>query len=130
MEGSTRNSHWGEWIIARSRFVGFRRQLDLATAVGCSENQLCRWKAMATPPATVHCGFDTTLAAALKVDRKTLFTDYANYSPETAPLSNQDNEADEIPIRAEIAAAAERLAGAELRALGATARALLSATAA
>jgi len=70
---SKKSNHWGTWIIARARFVGFRRQSDLAKAVGCSAQTLSKWAGMAKPPEQMRRGHDEALARSLKIDRATLF---------------------------------------------------------
>lgn len=77
---------WGEWIQQRSQFVGFKRQQDLAEAVGCAPERLSRWAQLLTPPKRMLKGFDRTLAAALQTTRQILFQDYASTSPDSAPI--------------------------------------------
>jgi hypothetical protein len=77
--------HWGDWVLARSRFVGFRRQRDLARDVGCRPEQLSRWLQSPVPPQRMSKGFDHRLALALDSTRRVLFTDYVAIAPDAAP---------------------------------------------
>src|SRR4051812_1726073 len=77
-------SHWGQWVIARSEFIGFKRQDDFARAVGCQRGQIQRWAAMQNPPKQMRKGFDRSLARALRTSLKVLFTDYKTTPPDRA----------------------------------------------
>jgi len=87
MASETRN-HWGEWIGGRSLHVGYRRQKDLADAVGCERTQLYKWKKMSEPPFRMHRGLDRRLVIALRTDAFTLFSGYATIDPKHAPIVN------------------------------------------
>jgi len=78
--------HWGDWIKARSSRVGYRRQRDLADAIGCERTLLYKWFKMALPPVRVKKGFDTGLASALRTDREMLFHAWRFTTVEEAPL--------------------------------------------
>lgn len=82
---ATKAVRWGDWVLARSRVVGFRRQLDLAASIGCSEDTLSAWMQLKEPPKRMRKGFDQSMAAALQTTRETLFNDYTTVSPEEAP---------------------------------------------
>jgi transcriptional regulator with XRE-family HTH domain len=92
---SGRVKRWGEWIVARSRAVGFRRQKDLAQAVGCSEDQLSRWAQSAEPPARITKGFDTALARALQLPKRTVFVNWRNEAPDAEPFLTLPDHAGE-----------------------------------
>lgn len=70
------SNHWGTWLLERSRYIGFRRNLDLASTVGCSQNQLSKWMQMREPPVRVLKGLDQRLAFALETTRSALFTEW------------------------------------------------------
>ena len=72
-------------MLARSKRVGYRRKKDLAAAVGSSNNQLTKWLQMERPPDQMRKMFDHNLAAALKIDRRTLFLDWEEMNPGDAP---------------------------------------------
>src|SRR5689334_15568652 len=74
--------HWGQWVWARAEAHGYRRQQDLAEAIGCGRTQLSKWTAMERPPKRMRKGFDVALARALNVSPRTLFTDYSDIDPE------------------------------------------------
>lgn len=80
-----RKRHWGQWVAARAEFVGFKRQEDLAGAVGCTRERIVRWVSLESPPAQMRKGFDRTLLRALWTDRQMLFHDFAAVSPDAAP---------------------------------------------
>lgn len=80
------NKHWGDWIKARSHFVGFARQLDFAKAVGCSPDQIQKWSKLEEPPQQMRKGFDDSLARALKIDRRFLFSGWRGFDPNDAPV--------------------------------------------
>ncbi|HEX4056000.1 MAG TPA: hypothetical protein VHX86_17180 [Tepidisphaeraceae bacterium] len=75
---------WGEWLSRRADFIGYKRQADLAAAVGCKRERIVRWYAAKTPPAKMRKGFDRALAAALQTTVHMLFHDYVNIAPEVA----------------------------------------------
>ncbi len=77
--------HWGKWVRARSRHVGFLSAPTLAKAVGCTADRATRWMLMRRPPLHMRKGFDAALAAALRVDQRTLFTEYASVDPTAEP---------------------------------------------
>jgi hypothetical protein len=66
--------HWGQWVASRAEFLGFKRQADLARAVGTTRERIARWCAMERPPRQMRKGFDEKLAAVLEVDREILYT--------------------------------------------------------
>lgn len=72
---------WGEWILVRGRLVGFRRQKDLADAIGCTQGQLSRWVQMTSPPA-MRKGFDQKLANSLLTTTDILFNQWQQIPPE------------------------------------------------
>jgi hypothetical protein len=79
-------NRWGEWIVGRWKFLGYRRFTDLSSAIGCSHDVIFRWRLMSTPPDAIRKGFDAELIIALRTDRWTLFNAYASIAPEAAPL--------------------------------------------
>ena len=82
---------------------------------------------MASPPVGLRKGFSAKLAAALKVDPQTLFSEYVNLKPsEGSVVSPQIEER----FRHQISNAASQLNGERLRALNAAANGLLSGSAA
>lgn len=76
--------HWGEWLIQRSRVVGFRRHMDLAQAVGCTPERITQWGSSSKPPDQMRKGFDAKLAYALQTTRKMLFEDWQTTPPDQA----------------------------------------------
>jgi hypothetical protein len=84
-----KNIHWGEWMIERSRFVGFRNQRELSEAVGCRDEQVSRWHKMSQPPRQMRKGFDRNLAAALKVEPQMLFSGWATANPQGTSFIDQ-----------------------------------------
>jgi hypothetical protein len=74
--------HWGQWVASRSEFLGFKRQADLARAVGTTRERIARWCAMEQPPRQMRKGFDEKLAAALRVDRGVLYTGWQHVKPD------------------------------------------------
>lgn len=82
---SPSNVHWGSWIKDRAKAVGFLRDSDFATAVGCCRKQLVNWFSFSAPPAHMRKGFDASLIAALKTDRETLFVNFSSIPASTAP---------------------------------------------
>jgi hypothetical protein len=123
-------NHWGQWAKARAFFVGFRNQGTLADAVGCTRTQLCRWFSMEVPPTEMRKGFDASLCRVLRVDRFTLLANYASADPhgtfEYVPESPALPTLPEAQQRRKIVAASQFLDGEKLRALSATAEALVS----
>jgi len=87
-------NHWGEWVIARWKFLGFRRLADLSTAVGCNPNLLTVWHQSESPPNSMRKGFDLALVRALRTDRMTLFGLYATIAPEDAPVIEPPRDVD------------------------------------
>jgi len=86
---------------------------------------------MNVPQKNMRKGFDEALCRELKTDMQTLFNDYVNVAPESAPIvPATPTLVDEVSLRNEISAAVERLSGPCLQALTFTTRALLSAMAA
>jgi len=84
MERTPTSHHWGEWVLSRSRYVGYRLQQDLARQVGCTEEQISRWVNMIVPPNQMRKGFDRKLACALKTSPDMLFNQWENTPPEKA----------------------------------------------
>jgi hypothetical protein len=64
--------------------VGFKRQEDLARAVGTSRQHLVKWLRLASPPRRMRKGFDQSLASALQTTTHILFSEYATKYPEEA----------------------------------------------
>lgn len=54
-------NHWGNWVRRRMFFLGYRRNKTFAGLVGCEQNQVSRWLAMAEAPAGLRKGFDAAL---------------------------------------------------------------------
>lgn len=105
MAGTTRNQidqpakeqgAWGEWIVRRWRFLGFKRIVDLSSTVGCSPDLLTRWHNSRFPPETIRKGFDVALIVALRTDRWTLFNAYASIAPEDAPVIDPPRDVDRV----------------------------------
>jgi len=125
------DKHWGRWVKERALVVGFRGNKSFVSAVGCQRKILSMWLDRDTPPREMRKGFDVALCRALKTDGKTLFNDYVNVTPESAPIVQvTPAQVNEVSLREEIAAAADRLTGPSLQVLTATTRALLSVAAA
>ena len=81
--------HWGTWISRRADFVGFKRQQDLAVAIGCSRTQLDKWFKLESPPSKMRKGFDRSLASALIVTREILFSEWSGIAPENAKVYSE-----------------------------------------
>jgi hypothetical protein len=77
--------HWGKWVQQRSRFVGFRRQIDFAKSIGCSTKQVQKWEAMGVPPTRMRKGFGESLAKALSTTPPVLFSQWSKVPPEHKP---------------------------------------------
>jgi hypothetical protein len=92
------STHWGNWVRSRMVYVGFRRQMSLAQAIGCTQNQMCRWLAMETPPDRMRRGHDAALCRVLHTDAYTLFTNFVNVSPFTAPMLNAPDPSQLAPM--------------------------------
>jgi transcriptional regulator with XRE-family HTH domain len=118
---------WGDWLDRRARHLGIKRHATLAAKVGCSHDQLARWMQMESPPSRMQKGFDESLAAALNVTPRTLFTDYQNVAPEDAPTLDptcgSGTSAD--ALKRQVHAVVELLHGDGLRELPDRGRALL-----
>jgi len=106
-------AHWGAWVKTRARFVGFSRDGDLASSIGCSRERLSRWVQHATPPRMFK-GFDRRLALALRTDHDTLFVHWAKTDATQSPLLAVANPES---LRRRARAAVELLDGEELRKL-------------
>jgi hypothetical protein len=119
---------WGDWLKRRMRHVGFIRQIDCAAAVGCSENQLCRWFSLSTPPNRICKGYDAALARALKIDRQMLMRGWSEVIPEEARSISAVAE-DEAPLRRKVLAIVELLGADQLREVHDHGRKLLAAVA-
>ena len=117
-------AHWGNWLRERSRAVGILRLADLAGEIGCTPNQLSRWLASVSPPARMLKGFDCALARALKTDRRTLFSGFAQVDPSDAPVLDEPNDRPGDDLRSEIKSAIESMEEPSLRVVRATAMAL------
>ncbi|MEI8196717.1 MAG: hypothetical protein WCI73_12535, partial [Phycisphaerae bacterium] len=76
------HNHWGAWLLARARYVGFHRHGDLAIAVGCRREQIARWGAMRTPPNQMRKGFDLSLSDTLQTTRSMIFSDWKYNAPD------------------------------------------------
>lgn len=79
-----RRENWGDWVVARSRHVGFLRNIDLAAAVGCTPERITQWSASKVPPRHMRKGFDQKLAYALQTTKQVLFTDWKTTAPDQA----------------------------------------------
>lgn len=127
---------WGTWINRRIYALGFHSQNSFTHAVGCSLSRLHQWIAMPTPPKQMRKNFPAKLAAALRTDVQTLFTDYPTIDPTTLPLApvaslalaNSPGESEEL-WRRELRAMVEMLNGEPLRKLRNSAKTLLNDTA-
>lgn len=64
--------------------MGYRRQKDLAAAVGCSEDQMSRWAQAQLPPNRITRGYDVALARALETTHDVLFDRWLSIAPEDA----------------------------------------------
>ncbi|MGD0462862.1 MAG: hypothetical protein ABSB74_10275 [Tepidisphaeraceae bacterium] len=102
------HSRWGEWIIERWAFLGFKRIADLSTAIGCSYAALYQWKQLETPPDAMQKGFDVGLIAALKTDRMTLFCSYVSIAPADAPVIEPPRDVDRLGSKRRILKAPAR----------------------
>ncbi len=110
---------WGAWLKSRSRFVGYTSTSAFALAVGCTP-QHARLLMRMREPVGMRRRLDPAICRVLRVDRKTLFTDYVSVDPESAPLVDRASPPaapGDDDLRAEIVAAAKRLSGDRLRAL-------------
>ncbi|HEX8340076.1 MAG TPA: hypothetical protein VF624_04130 [Tepidisphaeraceae bacterium] len=121
--------HWGAWVILRSRVVGFRRQRDLALAVGCQPEQLSRWAQLAEPPRLMRKGFDAALARALQISPQVLFNSWGEIDPADVPTEGHEVAAgDESTLRRKVQAIAELLGPDQLGILHDKGRELLATT--
>jgi hypothetical protein len=87
---------WGEWIAARSEHLGFRSQKSLASAIGCSADQLQAWLAMEEPPLRMRKGFDVKLPRALKTDAATLFVRWKTVRAEGTIILESNESRDSL----------------------------------
>jgi hypothetical protein len=78
--------HWGSWIKARARHVGFRNFGTLASAIGCTPESVSRWFALEDSPERCRSQFDAALCRVLRTDAFTLFTNFRNIAPTAAPV--------------------------------------------
>lgn len=120
-----KTTHWGEWIKARSRAIGFRSDASFAASVGVTRQRIAKWYAMQAPPASMRRVSERGLARALRISPRTLFVDYAATEPTTPPELPQasDDLRCEV-LRCEVKTAADLLSGDALRVLAAAAHAL------
>jgi hypothetical protein len=121
------SQHWGEWVKARTQYVGWKNQGSLADSMGCTRQHLCRLFTMEKPPETMRRRLDESLCLALKTDAKTLFTDYVVTDPTHAPIVEPPAAPPATSYRAKLSAAIDHLSEDRIRVLAATAEALVTA---
>jgi hypothetical protein len=80
------NVHWGQWMLRRANYVGFKRRSDIASAIGCNCETFRIWGTMATVPDRFTRGYDAALARELQTTKRMLFIDFKTTSPEDAPI--------------------------------------------
>jgi hypothetical protein len=78
--------HWGRWVKARARHVGFRNFGTLAEAIGCTQESVSRWFSMEDSPERCRSRFDAALCRVLRVDPFILFTGYRETGPTESPV--------------------------------------------
>lgn len=76
--------HWGLWINARAKHVGFATQADLAEAVGIAPENLSRLLRHAERPR-MRATTREALAKVLRVAPIVLLRDWRAYAPEDCP---------------------------------------------
>jgi hypothetical protein len=81
----TNYNHWGQWLMERSLFVGFRRHSDLAEQIGCTREYVSRLASKAAPPSRMFKGFDRSLARALRTTYEAVFKDWYATDPAIVP---------------------------------------------
>ena len=117
--------HWGKWVESRARHVGFLRKRDLAASVGCQANCVSRWVKLQIPPARMLKGFDASLVAVLKTDRRTLFSAFSTISPTVAPIIEDAPELPGDDVRSTIREGLNRMNIGSLHVLRATMQSLV-----
>lgn len=119
---------WGEWIRRRASFLGIKTGESFAREIGCKRQLIVRWVGLPSPPREMRKCFDSTLVRVLRTDRETLFVNYAQISPESAPLLDAKPEPfqDEGHLRRKVLAVVELLGAEQLRQLYDDGRKLLA----